>query len=75
MEIIRSPREMAEMRKAGLLVWQAIQLASPLIRPGVATREIDAVIDRFFAEHHAVALVQRRGRNRPLPRHHLHLGQ
>lgn len=56
MEILRSPREMNEMRKAGLLVWQAHQLAASMMRPGVTTREIDAVIDRFFAEHRAVPL-------------------
>jgi len=55
-EILRSPREMAEMRKAGLLVWQAHQLVAAMIRPGVTTAEIDAVIDRFFAEHQAVPL-------------------
>ena len=47
---------MAEMRKAGLLVWQAHQLAAAMVRPGVTTAEIDAVIDRFFAEQHAVPL-------------------
>jgi methionyl aminopeptidase len=47
---------MAEMRKAGLLVWQAHQLAAAIVRPGVTTAEIDAVIDRFFAEHKAVPL-------------------
>ena len=47
---------MAEMRKAGLLVWQAHQLVAAMIRPGVTTAEIDAVVDRFFAEHNAVPL-------------------
>jgi methionyl aminopeptidase len=55
-EILRSPREIAEMRKAGLLVWEAHKLAAAKIRPGVTTAEIDAVIDRFFAEHIAVPL-------------------
>jgi methionyl aminopeptidase len=44
------------MRKAGLLVWQAHQLAASMLRPGVTTAEIDAVIDRFFAEQRAVPL-------------------
>lgn len=56
MEILRSPREMAEMRKAGLLVWQAHQLIAAAISPGVTTAEIDAVVDRFFAEHRVVPL-------------------
>ncbi len=56
MEILRSPREMAEMRKAGLLVWEAHQLVAATVRPGVTTAEIDAVVDRFFAERHAEPL-------------------
>ena len=56
MEILRSPRELAEMRKAGLLVWQAHQLAAGIVRPGVTTAEIDAVVDQFFVESHAVPL-------------------
>lgn len=56
MEILRSPREIAEMRKAGLLVWQAHQRAAAMIRPGVTTAEIDAVIDRFFVENQALPL-------------------
>ncbi len=53
MEILRSPRELAEMRKAGLLVWEVHQQVAKMLRPGVTTAEIDAVVDRFFAEHHA----------------------
>ena len=53
---LRSPREIGLMRKAGLLVWQAHQLAAALIRPGVTTAEIDAVIDDFFAANNAIPL-------------------
>lgn len=56
METLRSPREIAEMRKAGLLVWKAHQLAAAQIRPGVSTAEVDAVIERCFVEHGAVPL-------------------
>ncbi|MEN6458918.1 MAG: type I methionyl aminopeptidase [Thermoguttaceae bacterium] len=56
MEILRSPRELAEMRKAGLLVWEAHQRVTEMLRPGVTTAEIDAEIDRQFAEHHAKPL-------------------
>jgi methionyl aminopeptidase len=55
-EILRSPREIAEMRKAGLLVWQAHQVAAKMVRPGVTTAEIDAALEQFFAEHRAVPL-------------------
>ena len=44
------------MRKAGLLVWQAHQAVAGMLRPGVTTAEIDAVVDRFFAEHGAIPL-------------------
>ena len=44
------------MRNAGLLVWQAHQLAAPLVKPGATTGELDAVIENFFAEHGAIPL-------------------
>lgn len=56
MEILRSSREIEEMRKAGLLVWQAHQLAASMMRPGVATAQIDAAVESFFAQHDAVPL-------------------
>ena len=39
-----------------LLVWEAHQLAFSLLRPGVTTGEIDAVVEGFFARHNAVPL-------------------
>lgn len=56
MEILRSPREIAEMRKAGLLVWQVHQKMAEMIRPGVMTAEIEAVAAGFFAEQNAIPL-------------------
>ena len=56
MEILRSPREIAQMRKAGLLVWEAHELARSMLRPGLTTAEIDAAIERYFAEHNAEPL-------------------
>jgi methionyl aminopeptidase len=44
------------MRKAGLLVWQAHQLAAALVRPGITTAEIDAAVEKFFLEHKAIPL-------------------
>lgn len=44
------------MRQAGLLVWEAHQRARDVIRPGVTTAEIDAVIDGLFAERGATPL-------------------
>jgi len=47
---------MAQMRKAGLLVWEAHQRAASKLRAGVTTAEVDAVVEQFFAEHNALPL-------------------
>ena len=44
------------MRKAGLVVWHALKAIEPLIRPGVTTAEIDAVIAKIFKEQQAEPL-------------------
>ena len=44
------------MRNAGLLVWEALQLAGTMVRPGVTTGEIDAAVEAFFADHVAIPL-------------------
>jgi len=44
------------MRKAGLVVWEAHQVAARLVKPGVTTGEIDAAIEAFFAEKNAEPL-------------------
>jgi methionyl aminopeptidase len=54
--ILRSPREIAMMRKAGLLVWHAHQVAGSLVRAGVTTAEIDAAVEQFFRDRNAVPL-------------------
>ena len=56
MHILRSSREIANLRKAGLLVWQAHQLAGALVKPGVTTGEIDAAIEKFFLDNDAIPL-------------------
>ena len=56
MEILRSPREIALMRKAGLLVWESHQLAASMVRPGVTTGEIDAAVEEFFLRKNAEPL-------------------
>jgi methionyl aminopeptidase len=53
---LRSAREIAAMRRAGLLVWAAHQLVKSLVRPGITTGEIDAAVEQFFAEKGAVPL-------------------
>ncbi|HZZ28633.1 MAG TPA: type I methionyl aminopeptidase, partial [Pirellulales bacterium] len=53
---LRSPRELAQMRKAGLAVWGAHQAAKAAVRPGITTAEIDALIDEYFNRQNAVPL-------------------
>jgi methionyl aminopeptidase len=54
--VLKSPREIARMREAGRLVARAIDRAAHLIRPGVATRELDLAIEDVFREAGAEAL-------------------
>lgn len=56
MHTLRSTREIGLIREAGLLVFEAHRKAGRLIRPGVTTAEIDAVVEQFFAEHGAIPL-------------------
>jgi methionyl aminopeptidase len=44
------------MRKAGLMVWHAHQVAQSLLAPGVTTGEIDAAVEEFFVKHGAEPL-------------------
>lgn len=44
------------MRRAGLVVWGAHQVAAKLVRPGVTTAEIDAAIDGHFELKGAIPL-------------------
>lgn len=53
---LKSRREIRLMQQAGSLVAQAHTLARDLILPGVTTREIDQVVDRFFAREKAEPL-------------------
>lgn len=56
MQILRSRREIEMMRKAGLMVWHALEVAKSKLRVGVTTGEIDAAVEAFFAKHGAVPL-------------------
>jgi methionyl aminopeptidase len=54
--MLKSAREIDRMRKAGLYVWHALQIAERLIRPGITTGEVDARIEQFFDDHGVVPL-------------------
>jgi methionyl aminopeptidase len=53
---LKSPREMAQMRKAGIVNWGAHQLIGSLVAPGVTTKSVDAAVERYFAERNAIPL-------------------
>jgi methionyl aminopeptidase len=53
---LKSEKDIAQMRRAGLLVWQAHQVAAELVRPGVTTAEIDAAVEKFIAANKAIPL-------------------
>jgi methionyl aminopeptidase len=54
--MLKSAREIDRMRKAGLYVWHALQIAEKLVRPGITTGEIDAKIEQFFNDHGVIPL-------------------
>ena len=51
---LKSSREIEAMRKAGLVVWEAHQIAKRLVRPGITTGEIDQAVETFFEEQNVV---------------------
>jgi methionyl aminopeptidase len=53
---LRSDREIKLMRQSGLVVWKALQAAGAIVKPGVTTAEIDAVVEGVFQEHNAEPL-------------------
>ncbi len=53
---LKSKREIAKMRKAGLLVWHAHQIGAALTQTGITTGEIDERMERFFLDHGAQPL-------------------
>jgi methionyl aminopeptidase len=53
---LKSPRELAQMRKAGIVNWGAHQLIGSLVAPGVTTLSVDAAVERYFAERSAIPL-------------------
>jgi methionyl aminopeptidase len=53
---LRSKREIALIRKAGLVVWEAHQIAREMVRPGATTAEIDAAVEAFFHRRGAIPL-------------------
>ena len=53
---LKSEREIGKMRQAGLVVWQAHDIARKMVAPGITTAEIDAAIEAFFIKQKAEPL-------------------
>lgn len=53
---VKSEKEIAKMREAGLLVWQAHQLAADMAKPGVSTGEMNEAVETFIEKSHALPL-------------------
>lgn len=51
--VIKSPEEIAAMREAGRIVGKVLQALSSEVRPGIRTRDLDAVCVRELARHGA----------------------
>jgi methionyl aminopeptidase len=49
----KTPAQLALMRKAGLIVYEAHQAARSLIKPGTTTAEIDAIVEKVIRGHNA----------------------
>ena len=47
---LKSKREIALMRQAGLAVWKAHQIAAEMMRPGATTNQIDQAVEAHFAK-------------------------
>ena len=53
MIVLKSPREIALLREAGRIARVALDAAVAMVRPGVATAEIDAEVERVIRSHGA----------------------
>lgn len=53
---LKTRREIGLMREAGKLVAEVLRRCRAMARPGVRTREIDQVVEAFFAQHGATPL-------------------
>jgi methionyl aminopeptidase len=54
--ILKSPAEIAEMRRAGVLVAQAHQIVRDMAKPSTRTIDIDRAVEAFYAVHNATPL-------------------
>ncbi|MGF1578947.1 MAG: type I methionyl aminopeptidase [Gemmataceae bacterium] len=53
---LKSSRDISLMREAGKLVARAHQLVTEMIRPGIATLDLDQAVEAFYQDHGATPL-------------------
>ena len=53
MILIKSNKEIEKLRKAGELTAGALEAAREALRPGMTTKELDKVVERYFTSHGA----------------------
>lgn len=53
---LKSNREIGLMRKAGVVVWEALERAREMARPGVTTAEINSAVERLYRQRNAQPL-------------------
>ena len=54
MIILKSPREIELMAKAGYVTAGALQVVKEAIAPGISTGELDRLVDEFFQKQGAI---------------------
>ena len=52
--VLRSSQQIAKMREAGRLVADTFEMLRPHIRPGVTTKELDRMAEKYIRGHGAV---------------------
>jgi len=53
MVVCKSAAEIEKMHRAGLIVWGALEKMRGMVRPGLATKELDECAEAYTAERHA----------------------
>jgi methionyl aminopeptidase len=52
--VLRSARQIAQIREAGRLVAETFEILRPHIRPGITTRELDRIAEQFIRSRGAI---------------------
>jgi methionyl aminopeptidase len=64
---LKTRGQIALMRQAGLVVWEAHQEVAKLIQPGIATADIDAVVEKVILERGGIPLFKGQKGKVPFP--------